>query len=103
MLANGKDIPKGMILRHTCDRRNCVNYQHLLVGTHGDNVRDKVERNRQQRGETSPLASLDELDVLALRYLNACQVQSQRGLAKMFGITNTNVSLIVLGKRWSHI
>ena len=43
-------IPEGMVIRHTCDVPDCVNPEHLLLGTQADNIRDKVERNRQWCG-----------------------------------------------------
>lgn len=39
-------IPPGLLVRHTCDVRNCYNPLHLLVGTVADNSRDMVERGR---------------------------------------------------------
>ncbi|MFZ5616004.1 MAG: HNH endonuclease [Pseudomonadota bacterium] len=41
-------IPKGAILRHACDRSNCVNPAHLTPGTHKQNVDDMVSRERAQ-------------------------------------------------------
>lgn len=43
-------IPKGLIVRHfICDNPPCVNPEHLLLGTQGDNIRDRYRRARQQR------------------------------------------------------
>lgn len=42
---NGQ-IPKGMIIRHSCDNPPCVNPAHLLIGTHANNVADKMARKR---------------------------------------------------------
>jgi hypothetical protein len=36
---------------HTCDVRRCVNFDHLYLGTHSDNTRDAVERDRFHGGE----------------------------------------------------
>lgn len=44
MLA-GMDIV-GKVVRHTCDHPWCMNPDHLIPGTHADNVRDRVERGR---------------------------------------------------------
>lgn len=42
-------IPKGKILRHTCDDTRCVNLDHLLIGTKKDNRRDFMERHPRAR------------------------------------------------------
>lgn len=39
-------IPKGLVVRHTCDVAACLNIDHMLLGTQGDNMRDKQERGR---------------------------------------------------------
>lgn len=46
-------IPKGLLIRHRCDNRPCVNPQHLLPGTQAQNIRDAVERGRMPHGERS--------------------------------------------------
>ena len=46
VLLDGRNIPDGMIVRHTCDFPPCVNPRHLLVGTRTDNARDSIARNR---------------------------------------------------------
>lgn len=42
-------IPDGFLVRHTCDVRECVNPEHLLIGTHADNHRDKAVRCRGRK------------------------------------------------------
>lgn len=41
-----------VIVRHTCDVRNCVNPEHLLLGTDQDNSDDKIARSRQRWSKT---------------------------------------------------
>jgi len=42
-------VPTGMVVRHSCSRRLCVNPEHLSVGTHEDNTADRVEAIRNGR------------------------------------------------------
>lgn len=39
-------VPKHVCLRHRCDNRRCMNPNHLVPGTHKENVRDMMRRGR---------------------------------------------------------
>lgn len=43
----GQSIPEGMLVLHSCDRPICINPAHLRVGTHKENVRDAILRERR--------------------------------------------------------
>jgi hypothetical protein len=40
------DIPDGVLVLHRCDVRNCVNPDHLFLGTHSDNIHDCIDKGR---------------------------------------------------------
>jgi len=48
------EIPEGLVVRHKCDNKMCINPEHLLLGTHQDNMNDATERKRFVYGISHP-------------------------------------------------
>ncbi len=38
------EIPTGLVIRHTCDNKKCINPDHLILGTYKENTQDYMER-----------------------------------------------------------
>lgn len=92
-------IPTGLQVCHRCDVRLCVNPEHLFLGTAADNQADKVAKGRQLKGEDAGMAVLTEADVISIRAASGRQID----IARRFGISRANVSLIRSRKAWAHV
>ena len=99
------EIPAGLCVCHTCDNPACVNPNHLFLGTHAENMADKVKKNRQSRlkGTEHPQSKLSEEQVLQIRELYATGNFSQRQLAKQFGVVQAQIYRIINRKKWTHL
>jgi predicted XRE-type DNA-binding protein len=99
-IANGS-IPAGGHVLHHCDNPACVNPAHLYVGSHQQNMRDRAERKRgkEQHGESNTNAKLSAAKVEAIRVLIAGGL-SQTEVARMFGMSQPQVSRIVRRVAW---
>lgn len=102
-------IPEGLVVRHSCDNRSCVNPNHLLLGTYADNARDAMCRGRtgggainQIRGEQCKNAKLKAPQVRKI--LKALlKGASCASLARIYGVAGPTISDINLKKTWKHI
>lgn len=47
-LANGRRVPRGKYVLHSCDTPACVRPEHLRIGTQRENMADKVARGRHR-------------------------------------------------------
>ena len=96
---NGK-IPKGKVVRHSCDNKKCINPAHLITGTHSDNVRDRVERDRSAKGENNGRSKLKKSEVLEIL---TDTITPKMVLARQHGVDPKVIRDIKQGKTWKHV
>ena len=105
LIANGP-FDKSLHVLHHCDTPKCVNHKHLFLGTQQDNMADKVSKNRQLRGKTSPLAKLTDALVLEIRQRWQDHIPRDRmcvQIANDLGLNPHTVYLVATRRRWKHL
>ena len=85
-------IPAGMIVLHSCDVPACVRPDHLMVGTHADNMNAMKARGRSGRKFTAD-------DVRAIRV----DPRSHAEIARQYGSTSTAVRRIRNRQNWAWV
>jgi len=95
------EIPIGMQVCHRCDVRNCVNPDHLFLGSNADNQQDSWKKGRRNhlRGDSYRLSKLSEDNVrdIKTKRLDA------KGFGRLYGVGSSNVYKIWQGKSWNHV
>jgi hypothetical protein len=110
-------IPSGLCVCHKCDNPPCVNPNHLFLGTHQDNIKDRSLKGRsaktigkyshehpeKSRGERNGRAKLTERDVLSIRSKYASGEITQKELSNQYGVVHSVIGYIIHHKIWKHI
>ena len=90
-------LPPGIVARHTCDNRPCVNPAHIMTGTQRDNVHDMRWGRSKARN-----AKLTEHDVMKMRDLYSSGVGITR-LADMYDLHWTHARRVVTRRSWRYV
>lgn len=95
-------IPSGLCVLHVCDVRDCVNPEHLFLGTRADNCRDRHAKGRTVLvpcfGTTNGKVSLTDDQVAEIRSLYTPGKGATR-LAEKFGVSHSTLINIAVGRR----
>ncbi len=99
------DALKGVVIRHKCDNPSCINVEHLEPGTTQDNINDMHARGRAAIGEKAGGSKLTATQILEIKaaYVPRSNHANQYALAKKYGVTQSEISQVISGKRWAHL
>lgn len=98
-LANGRRVPEGLRVCHSCDNPRCVNPTHLFVATQRGNVHDCIHKGRRNAFGHQ---KLHVPDVLEIRRRGASG-ERHAMIAKAFGVARNTVTSILSGASWKHL
>lgn len=91
---------------HKCDNPKCINPYHLFLGTKSDNMKDCFDKGRSKikpvsfKGSNNPMSKLTHHEAMEIRKVSLSGNISQKTIADNYGISQSQVSLIKLGKLW---
>lgn len=97
--ANGRKVPDGQVVMHSCDRPCCANPSHLKLGTQRDNIIDSIHKGRYNCFGRQKLNADQVQDIRAMALLGIMH----KDIAKQFGIARNTVSGILSGATWRHL
>ena len=97
-------IPDDRFVLHECDNPGCVRPEHLYLGTHADNMRDKAERGRaasSRRGMGHPNARLSDEQAVEIRRRWVADGIRQKDLAAQYGVSQSTIWNVIHGERYA--
>ena len=102
IIANGS-VPEDMCVLHKCDNPQCINIEHLFLGTRVDNIEDMDSKNRGVKGVKHHNVRFTEEQVVTILKLYHSGSRDIKNLAIAYNVSNSTIWAIVRGYNWKHI
>lgn len=93
------EVPDDAHVLHKCGTRHCVNPRHLYVGSHDDNMQDRLDDGNYARGEAATRGKLTVDEVRQIRSADATYGE----LADQYDVSKRTINDIVNHNTWTHI
>lgn len=100
------NIPRGMYVCHKCDVRNCINPDHLFIGTAKENTLDCLNKGRSgavSNGERHFNSKLTEKSVIEILELCSLKKLNQHEIAALYNVNHATISAIHTGAKWKYL
>lgn len=102
------NIPADLQVLHKCDNPSCVNPNHLFLGTHQENMKDRNSKGRTSTvprncGELCWSSKLTENQIIEIKLLLDEGILNCKQIAGQFNTSRQNISHIKNKRRWKHL
>lgn len=98
-IGNG-EINQLLFVLHSCDNPICCNPLHLFQGTHLENMKDKVKRNRSAKIYTP--TKLDQEKANEIRRLFLKEKKSKHELSRLYQVSPQAIRDVIARRFWNH-
>ena len=88
------EIESGLHVLHRCNNPRCINIDHLYLGNHSRNMRDRAIAGNQNNGK------LNQEQVAEIRRSYNSKEATQSELSRKYKLSTGYVSDLVKGKHW---
>jgi hypothetical protein len=95
-------IPDGLCVLHKCDNPQCVNPDHLFLGTIVDNDKDRDAKGRTRKGDAHKFAKLRATQIPEIRRRIATG-EKHESIAADYGVSAGVISQVGRRKIWKHV
>lgn len=94
-------IPSGMLVLHSCDNPQCINPEHLRLGTQSENILEAFAKGRKYapiyKGEANPRSKITAEQA---RFIKAHPELPHTELARLFGVSPNCIRGVRIGRTW---